>query len=100
MMSSIAFVCLQGDYYFYSNIANDDPNRALLNMDRAFGIQYKDYITGPSYALTNGRFAVDNVTGPGHVGLQAMLTSLLAPVTNTQLLCVAHGVWHVAACYQ
>lgn len=58
---------MQGDYYFYTALAASDPQSGKLNLDRTYGMPYKDFVTGPATAFTNGTFAMDYVTGPGHV---------------------------------
>jgi hypothetical protein len=48
----------------------------MLNSDRTFNIEYKDFITGPlpNELQTRGAFGVDDVTANGHVSTFSYLT--------------------------
>lgn len=63
------FYWLQGDYYFYTALNAADPDRDKLHNNTAFGIPYKDWYSGPLAGQTNGTWAVESVTGPGHVSV-------------------------------
>lgn len=65
----------QGNYYFYTKLDSSDKYKDQLTTDATFGIPYKDFFSGPlSTGITNGTWAVDSVTGGGHVSDPVMVT--------------------------